>query len=190
MRTVRQTGRRRGAVLESVIAEAALAELTAHGYPGFSMERVAVRAGTGKASIYRRWPSRIELVVAAVQRSLPGDEPPDTGSLRGDLIEMMSLLSDLLAGPAGIAVRGIIAETLSSQGSLAEASPPLGFATSVMERIVQRAVARGELAPGSVTAQQLRVPPAMMRNHFLFRGPVTTAVIIEMVDEVVLKVLC
>jgi AcrR family transcriptional regulator len=58
--------RRRGDVLNSAIFEATLDELAEVGYPKLTMERVAARAGASKASVYRRWPSRMELVLDAV----------------------------------------------------------------------------------------------------------------------------
>src|ERR1700744_2220874 len=66
--------RKRGAVLEDAIREAAFAELTEVGYTAFSVEGVAARARTGKASIYRRWPTKPELVLEALLYELPTAE--------------------------------------------------------------------------------------------------------------------
>ena len=63
--------RKRGAALEDAILEAAYAELSEVGYRAFSVEGVASRARTGKASIYRRWPTRRELMLDAVCLYLP-----------------------------------------------------------------------------------------------------------------------
>lgn len=59
------THRRRGAVLEDAIVEAVFAELSEVGYAAFTIESVAARAQTGKASIYRRWPTKQDLVLTA-----------------------------------------------------------------------------------------------------------------------------
>src|SRR4030088_534603 len=67
--------RRRGAELEQAILRAAAEELTESGYGGMTMERVARRAGTNKNTIYRRWPNRAALGIAAY-RQLPGAPPP------------------------------------------------------------------------------------------------------------------
>lgn len=56
------------------------------GFAGFTVEAVAERAGVGKATIYRRWPNREALILAAAERVLVTDDPPDTGDLRDDLI--------------------------------------------------------------------------------------------------------
>ena len=66
-----EAGRKRGTALEDAIRAAAYAELTEVGYTAFSVEGVAARARTGKASIYRRWPSKIELILDALCAHLP-----------------------------------------------------------------------------------------------------------------------
>src|ERR1700689_58257 len=63
--------RRRGATLEHALLDAAWQELQASGYAKLTMERVADRAGTSRAVIYRRWRNRAELVIAAMRHSQP-----------------------------------------------------------------------------------------------------------------------
>jgi Transcriptional regulator len=63
--------RRRGEALEDAICAAALDELRGSGYSGFTFDAVAARAHTGKASIYRRWPDKRQLVMDAICRSMP-----------------------------------------------------------------------------------------------------------------------
>ena len=97
--------RRRGDVLNSAIFEATLDELAEVGYAKLTMERVAARAGASKASVYRRWPSRMELALDAVHHLAPDPtDLPDTGSLRGDAIAFMRTAADLLAGFPSFAV--------------------------------------------------------------------------------------
>jgi AcrR family transcriptional regulator len=111
----RKLPRRRGEVLNAAIYQATLDELAESGYAGLTMERVAERAKASKASLYRRWPTRIELVTEAVRNTLPTPESvPDTGGLRGDLIAALSLAAHVLSGPAGEALRGLLGEALSS----------------------------------------------------------------------------
>ena len=82
--------RRRGEELEDALLTAAWQELLEVGYPKLTMENVAARAGTSKPVIYRRWPTRPKLVIAALAHNLPLEEADiDTGSLRGDLIELV-----------------------------------------------------------------------------------------------------
>jgi Bacterial regulatory proteins, tetR family len=80
----RSRPRRRGRALDEAIYRATLDELAEHGYAKLTMEGVADRARAGKASLYRRWPTRVELVLDAVAHTLPDPlTVPDTGSLRG-----------------------------------------------------------------------------------------------------------
>src|SRR5690349_10368408 len=94
MQEGRQT-RRRGEALEEALLDAAWEELRQRGYAGFTMESVADRARTGRQVLYRRWPSRRDLVVATISRYFDRNPvpPPDTGSLRGDLIAYLSAAS-------------------------------------------------------------------------------------------------
>jgi AcrR family transcriptional regulator len=69
---------------------AALEEFAERGYAGLSVEAVAARAGVNKTTVYRRWPAKVDLVEAALTSLRDADpEPPDTGSLRGDLVPML-----------------------------------------------------------------------------------------------------
>src|ERR1700684_675894 len=83
--------RRRGAALEAALLDAAGAELQDTGYQAMTMEAVADRAGTSRAVLYRRWPKRAELAVAALRRHQPllSGPIPDTGSLRGDVVALV-----------------------------------------------------------------------------------------------------
>ena len=67
------------------------------------MDAVADRAGTSRAVLYRRWPKRPELVIAALRRHRPmlSGEVPDTGSLRGDVLAVLQRMSRRLAETAG-----------------------------------------------------------------------------------------
>ncbi|MGW1678783.1 TetR/AcrR family transcriptional regulator [Saccharopolyspora sp. NPDC002376] len=188
----RKLPRRRGDELTAAIFVATLAELEEVGYAGLTMERVAERAKTGKASLYRRWPSRMELVLAAVYSTWP--EPADsvdTGTLRGDLLAMLRRSAEVLAGPAGEAMRGLLGDVLSGQDrtvQLRQLSQARGRRT--MEEIVRRASERGELDATTIPPRRLEVGQAMLRQHFLFNGtPVPDEVIVEIVDTVLLPLL-
>src|SRR5689334_3049054 len=82
--------RRRGAMLEEAILRAAADELVESGYTGLTMDRVAKRARTNKNAIYRRWPNRAALGIAAYRQLVDTDwRVPDTGELRGDVLELL-----------------------------------------------------------------------------------------------------
>jgi AcrR family transcriptional regulator len=162
----RSLPRRRGQVLEEAILEAAITELTEVGYANLTMERVAIRARASKASVYSRWPTRMELVMDAFYQLMADPaSPPDMGTLREDLITTFQQTARSLAGPAGEAIRGLLGDVLP-------------------------AVERGEISADAVTPARLEVGPAMLRYHFLFQGPqVSEAEIIAIVDEVVVPAL-
>ena len=78
----------RSARIRQAVLDAAFAELGEKGYGGLSIEAVALRSGVAKTTVYRRWPTRDELVADALDSRSDRNEPvPDTGSLRGDLKE-------------------------------------------------------------------------------------------------------
>src|SRR3954468_4100254 len=87
--------RRRGAELEEALLEAAWQELTAAGYGRFTFEGVAARAGTSRPVIHRRWPQRSDLAIAALRHFSRREAvvPPDTGSLRDDVIQLLTEFS-------------------------------------------------------------------------------------------------
>src|SRR5271155_4406501 len=89
--------RRRGEVLEKALLDAAWAELTERGYDDLTVDAVATRAGTSRAVLYRRWPSKQDLVLASLTQHVKAEfvAAPDTGSLRGDVIGLLKLANKL-----------------------------------------------------------------------------------------------
>lgn len=86
----RRQGRPRDPAADEAIIAAVLGEIEDSGFAGFSVEAVAARAGVGKATIYRRWPTREDLLIAAADRVMTDHALPDTGTLEGDLVEWFS----------------------------------------------------------------------------------------------------
>ncbi|MFI6498373.1 TetR/AcrR family transcriptional regulator [Nonomuraea typhae] len=188
----RKQPRRRGAALHAAILQATLDELAEVGYAKLTMERVAERARTGKASLYRRWPTRIELVVAAVYSIMPTvSDAPDTGSLRGDMLAVLRSVSAALAGPPGEAMRGLLSEALGdSERAATLRQSSQGMGRMVMTEVVRRAVERGEIQASSVTLRRLDVGQALIRQYFLFDGtPIPDELIVEVVDEIMVPLL-
>src|SRR5215475_14638803 len=100
--------RRRGAVLEQAILRAAADELTESGYAGMTMDRVARRAGTNKNTIYRRWPNRAALGIAAYRQLVTATtQLPDTGELRGDVLELLRRANRIWSSPTGGILRAL-----------------------------------------------------------------------------------
>src|SRR5246127_985686 len=88
--------RRRGEELEAALLQAAWDELAEVGFAKLTMESVAVRAKTGVAVLYRRWPNKDDLVIAAIGhygKTRPV-EIPDTGTLRGDMHALLSSVNE------------------------------------------------------------------------------------------------
>lgn len=134
--------------LTDAIREAVLEELAEHGYGRMSIEGVARRAGVGKTTIYRRWDSKLQMVIDVVSAvAVQGFMLPDTGTLRGDLRAILSVASMALRHPlASQIIPDLLAEAARNPdiaGTLQTAlrDTQLGFSTTVLER----AVARGEL---------------------------------------------
>jgi len=185
----RRRPRRRGAALDEAIFQAVLDELAEVGYARLTMEGVAERARAGKASLYRRWPTRIELVMDAVYSRLPDPSaPPDTGSLRGDLLALLRGNAEALAGPAGEALRGLLSEALAGSDAIARVRRNWqGASLRITREILRRAVDRGEIDASAVTDRRLETGHALLRYHFLFHGPpIPEHVLTEIVDEVLL----
>ncbi|GAB3411064.1 TetR/AcrR family transcriptional regulator [Flindersiella endophytica] len=183
----RKLPRRRGDALNEAILTAALEELAEVGYARLTMEGVAERAKASKATLYRRWQSRMELATDAVYHSLPDPaSTPDTGSFRGDLLALLRQTADLLDGPAGEALRGLLGDALQDAERTAELrGRSQGHGRKSMDVVVDRAVARGEIAEAAVTPRRLEVGQAMLRQQFYFKGtPIPDTTIAEIVDEV------
>ncbi len=140
----------RGERLVAKVLEATLHELSNVGYRALSVEIVAERASVNKTTIYRRWPTKAELVRDAL-RSMIGDAfaTPDEGSLRGDLVAFTKRIRDLVASPHGRGLFRVMAAEGES-GELAEVLNQLKETSRCIPvDIVGRAVKRGELPKGS-----------------------------------------
>ncbi|MZD07366.1 TetR family transcriptional regulator [Streptomyces sp. SID5785] len=181
--------RRRGAALEDAILSAAADVLTESGFSGLTMDKVAARAGTNKNAIYRRWPHRLALAVAAYRRRATTVQPADTGSLRTDALEWLRQANRYWSSPQGAVLRELLAaaggaaellEQLQDQSGEAEAAPWL--------TILGRAIARGEASPEALHPRVATVAMTLLRNEFVVRGAPTApdGVLVEIVDEVFL----
>lgn len=191
----RRRPRRRGELLVAAVHEAVLSELGENGYAGLTVEAVAGRARVSKASLYRRWPGKRDLVLAAVRATVPDPEDlPDTGSLRGDLVAYLAQVAAHLQGPTGSALRGLLGE---EPGGPTGGPEPYGTdeprrSTDRLRALAERAVVRGELEPqqlAAVTSRQWEAGPAVLRHHFLWEGTISAELCAEVVDEVVLPLL-
>jgi AcrR family transcriptional regulator len=97
-------GRRRDAEVDAALVKAALAEITEKGLGGTTMERIADRAGVGRATLYRRCSNKVELVRYLASQLISEYEPADTGDLRKDLLSVFGPSVDQLRDGEPIAV--------------------------------------------------------------------------------------
>ncbi|WP_438001023.1 TetR/AcrR family transcriptional regulator [Sorangium sp. So ce185] len=180
-------------MLELAILRAAAEELAEVGFPGLTMDGVARRAGTNKNAIYRRWPSRAALAVAAY-RQLAADSAalPDTGSLRADALELLRGANRHWSSPLGDVLRGLLAGVGGEPEllrELQEASNDGGSALWLS--VLGRAVARGEAPPEALHPRVATAAVVLLRNEFITRGApsVPDSVLVEIVDEVYLPLI-
>lgn len=156
----------RGQRLVDNVMRAVLDEMASAGYAALSIEAVAARANVNKTTIYRRWPTKLDLVRAAFDCARPDRVLPDTGTLRGDLVALVDEMAHDLTMPGG---RAIVGRIMADEGpELAGLLASLhAQASSENAPIIERAIARGELPPG--TEPSLILDVLMAANiHFLF----------------------
>ncbi|WP_051133694.1 TetR/AcrR family transcriptional regulator [Nocardia paucivorans] len=183
--------RRSSAEVERAVLDAAVDELRERGYEGFTMDRVAARAGTNKTVIYRRWPSRTALAFAAYKQMVARPEAiPNTGDLRSDVIELLRAAADRVRSPVGASiVHGLMADAQHEPELLAGLRREFTQTEpGIMSTILARAVARGEARPESLIPRIATVPIALLRNELTMNVgvPVTDETITEIVDLVFL----
>jgi AcrR family transcriptional regulator len=145
----RGRGRPRSEEADRAILAATLTMVAAHGVTATTIEGIAAEAGVGKTTIYRRWRSKNDLIVAAVAQMAPRGDPPDTGTLYGDLKALAELQRQRLAGTGLLTVAPrVLAESMNDpelhQGFLDSVINPL---RGLIRLFIQRAVDRGDLRP-------------------------------------------
>lgn len=144
----RPRGRPRDPGVDEDILEAALGLLTEGGFEKLSMEAVATRAGVAKATIYRRYPSKVDLIVAMCQAFAPPEQPlPGTGSLPGDLAQLIDFLNSSMCSTSESG-RLMPAMISAAKENLEVREAMQRFSNSRRRRIydiVKSAKARGEL---------------------------------------------
>jgi AcrR family transcriptional regulator len=142
----RRPGRPRDAAADDAIVNAATQLIAEAGYAGLTVDAVAARAGVGKATIYRRWPSKDALLLHCMQCVASEFDLPDTGSVREDLVATLRRLAEHLARPE-------VRQVLPAVVAQAAVDPSFGDLLHGFVRtrrahtraMLERGVARGEL---------------------------------------------
>ncbi len=188
----RTRGRRLDASRDAAIASAVVEVLGRVGYAGLTMDAVAAVAGVGKATIYRRWRTKEDLVVDTISEISRSEvNPTDTGSLEEDLREMLHTIVGVVNGPTGAATQALLS-TVPHHPALAAAfrTGPIGVWQQAFDQIFARAEERGEVRPGlsdSVVSEAITAP---LVQRWLVNGrPVTEAYADEVLAEVVMPLL-
>ncbi|MBW4475271.1 MAG: TetR/AcrR family transcriptional regulator [Stenomitos rutilans HA7619-LM2] len=188
-------GRKRDHMRDADILDATLDVLAEVGYGGITMDMVAARAVAGKATIYRRWSSKEELILDAIGRmkskQVDLEHLPDTGTLRSDLLALFKPQS-IEESERKLNVMTGLASMLSANPGLAEA-----VNTAIVEPwatahriLMQRAVDRGEISALADIETASQIIPSMAAYRALIqRRPFEKAFLIALIDGVLLPAL-
>lgn len=179
---------------EQAILDAALELLMEVGYDRLSMDALAERARAGKATIYRHWSGKAQVVAEAVRRLKGGGASapfPSTGSLRSDLLAAMDQISCSATEVDAAIISGVMS-AMRSDPELAELvrTQVLDSKKGEFNGIIERAVRRGELPEGGSAALVEEVVSALLINRLVIQGlSIDEGFGIHVVDDVVLPLL-
>jgi len=183
----RRPGRPRSAEADAAILDAAIDAFIAGGWDGLSIEGVAAAAGVGKTTIYRRYPSRLDLILAAAEKLCEEKgAAPDTGTLRGDLRALAdSYLRMVAETRAGHAIPAMVAATAKNTELAAAYRSFIGDRRRISAVPLARAARRGDLALDAdpQLILDLLVAPLFYRT-FVSREPLDDRYVDTLVDAV------
>ncbi len=173
---------------ESELLAVTLQLLEQNGYDGLTVDDVAATAHASKSTMYRRWPTKAELVLAAfIEGIRQVAVPPDTGSLRGDLLAIGDMVCAQAVDHAGT-VRAVLGE-FSRNPALTEALQHQFFdqRRALINHILQQAVDRGEISAQAVNHELWDLLPGYMIYRSVIQGRLPTRETVRMlVDDVIL----
>jgi AcrR family transcriptional regulator len=173
---------------ESELLAVTLRLLQEHGYERLTVDAVAAAAHASKATVYRRWPSKAELVLAAfIEGVRQVAVAPETGTLRGDLLKIGEICSQQGRQHAST-IRAVLVE-VSRHAALNEALQRqfLDQRKALLDHVLRQAVERGEIADGARTDELWDVLPGYLIFRCIMPGrPPTRRTVEALVDEVIL----
>jgi AcrR family transcriptional regulator len=185
-------GRKRDHTRDPEILEVALDVLAETGYDGMTIDMVATRAKAGKATLYRRWPSKADLVLDAVvcmkSKGIDLNALPDTGTLRGDLVAMVKPPS-MRESERKLKVMAGIASMIARSPELAAAAQNalVEPRASINRIFFRRAIERGEIPADADVEQLCMIGPAMVAYSVLMLGkPVDREFLVSTIDKIIL----
>jgi AcrR family transcriptional regulator len=177
----------RGEKFVRIVLENTLKRLADVGFERLSVPDIADLASVNKTSIYRRWPSKVELVRDALSDAMThANAPPNTGALRTDLIELAKTVAAFMQSPVGKSMIQIMLSDGADPKLRAIAKSAYGEASSEGPWIVlKRAKDRGELKSGIDPSRALfAIAGAVMHRILVEQDEVTDAVLAQMIDVV------
>jgi AcrR family transcriptional regulator len=184
--------RRRGQDLETAILDATLDLVATSGIGSLTMEGVAAAAHTGKASVYRRWPSKEDLLVDAMTHALPPlTDPPDTGSVRDDVLALLRLMLEAVNSSSGCALQAFMFDNSVDKALISVVKKRV---IEPRQQMLIDALAkgrdRGQVRADAVNARTAEVGPALIVHQYLMQGPpVPDAYVVQLVDNVLMPLL-
>jgi len=183
-------GRKRDTTRDPEILDATIDVLAESGYDGMTIDMVAARAKAGKATVYRRWASKSDLVIDAIgcmkNSDIDFDNLPDTGTLRGDLVAMIKPHS-VQDATKKIQVMAGIVSMMSTHPELADAIQAVMVEPrrQVNRIFLKRAIDRGEIRPDIDIDMIALVSAAMViYRTIMLRKPVDRAFLLSVIDDV------
>jgi len=187
--------RRRGVTLEQAIQAAALDELAEVGYGRLTIESVAARARTGKASIYRRWPTKQLLVIEAFCAKFGEaydlvEGPLGDATTRDALLHIGRRMIQII-GDTGETFRAASCELSRDTAAAAALERQVSCPKrEAMLELLQRGVARGEVRPDAACELLAEVLPAMITARLIVENrPVADDYLVRIVDDIVMPLL-
>lgn len=174
---------------ETELLTVTLQLLSEHGYDGVTVDMVATTARASKATVYRRWPSKAELVLAAFSEGIGQVAvPPDTGVLRDDLLRLGELICQQAHRHAGT-IRAVLVE-VSRNPALNDALQRqfLDQRKALLQHVLQQAIERGEVGREAAGDGELwdLLPGYLVYRSILAGRPPTERTVQALVDDVIL----
>jgi AcrR family transcriptional regulator len=183
----RRRGRPRDVRADEVILAAAAGVLAAGGPQGFTVDAVAAAAGVGKATIYRRWPTRADLVLATAGRLAFDLPPPEGGNLRDDLVSHLTQLADKMANtPSGRLLVAIIGEAAVNEEMRSRMRDFIRQRRALALGLLRDAQARRELPADVDIDEMLDLLGAPIFLRLLTGGPVADPAFVAWTVDTVL----
>jgi AcrR family transcriptional regulator len=184
-------GRPRDEAREQAILDAAIVVLAEVGYDRMTMDAVAATAKASKATIYRRWPGKAELVIAAMHRRVVlGETYPDLGSLRGELLVFVQRVCRHVGGLDGSIICGLAAAARNDpELALSLKQSVFDETLSSLKDVIARAEARGDVVAGTDCSVLFEVVPAVAIMHGMKGEPFDEAWIAHVTDDIALPLI-